>query len=294
MRHAGRRRARQPFSALGARRMLAVTTLCCIWGLFCLLGPGAPLAAAGAAASGEQMQPDAAAAAQLLSMVNAQRAAAGVAPLSVDDRLGQAAVAHSLAMGRAGRVWHNVELATAAFHAALGIRIFGENVVGAPNGTVQAEGLFLASPRHRENLLDPRWAVAGFGVVRETDGYVWVTQDFGTPPGVTAVSAADRSTRPPLPGPMSTGAEQRQPEPTAAQRLVPLGAARVAPTAESAPAPGQHATVETGRSLSQARGATTGVPGDVAAGLVLVVAGAWLAEAGQRLRKRAAGRPPPG
>src|SRR5580692_11681653 len=80
----------------------------------------------------------------LFNLANQARAQAGVAPLQVDDGLTQAARAHAAAMAAQHELSH--------------------------------QGL-MHSPPHRENLLNPGYNVAGFGVVRAGSA-LYVTQDF--------------------------------------------------------------------------------------------------------------------
>ena len=54
-----------------------------------------------------------------------------------------------------------------------------ENVgMGATVDSV--DDAFLGSPRHRGNLLDPRWNWVGTGVARSANGMVFVVQVFAT------------------------------------------------------------------------------------------------------------------
>lgn len=60
-----------------------------------------------------------------------------------------------------------------------GGRAIGENV-GAGGDLASIYAAFLASPRHRANLLDPRWNWVGTGVATAPNGTIYVVQVFAT------------------------------------------------------------------------------------------------------------------
>jgi uncharacterized protein YkwD len=119
---------------------------------------------------------------QLLEMANEARAQAGVPPLQMDDGLTQAARQHSAVMAEQQQLSHQFPgepfltqrlAATSSLH----LDRAGENVSYSPSVFQSEEGL-MHSPEHRENILNPAYNIAGFGVMRR--GYIlYVTQDFG-------------------------------------------------------------------------------------------------------------------
>jgi uncharacterized protein YkwD len=119
---------------------------------------------------------------ELFDLANQARAQAGVAPLQMDDGLTQAARAHAAAMAAQQQLSHQFagEPSLAQRLAAncnLHLDQAGENVSLAGNVEQSHQGL-MHSPPHRENLLNPGFNVAGFGVVRA--GFsLYVAQDFG-------------------------------------------------------------------------------------------------------------------
>ncbi len=125
-------------------------------------------------------QYDSAAEQQLVKLLNLERARAGLPSLKVDDRLTQAARAHSQLMAQAGELSHQLpgEPVLSKRLAATNLRFNndGENV--AYDYSVQAahDGL-MKSPPHRANILGPNFNTVGLGVVRRGEVY-WVTQDF--------------------------------------------------------------------------------------------------------------------
>jgi uncharacterized protein YkwD len=111
----------------------------------------------------------------LLVQVNSFRLAHGLAPLRVSPFLGAAARAHSTQMARLGYFSHNSANGSAfssriaTYYPARGYRSWtvGENLLWAsPDvGAARALKLWLASPPHRANLLNPRWREIGLAAV---------------------------------------------------------------------------------------------------------------------------------
>jgi uncharacterized protein YkwD len=125
---------------------------------------------------------DAEAERELFNLANQARAQAGVAPLQVDDGLTRAARAHAAEMARQQQLSHQFAGETSfatrlAANCTLHLDQAGENVAYAGSVDEAQQGL-MHSPTHRENLLNPAYNVAGFGVVRA--GFsLYVAQDFG-------------------------------------------------------------------------------------------------------------------
>ena len=133
----------------------------------------------------------------LLVQVNAFRASHGLTQLRVSPYLGAAARAHSTQMARLGYFSHNSANGSpfssriATYYPARGYRSWtvGENLLWAsPDvGAARALRLWLASPPHRANLLDPRWREIGLAAVHSTRApgvfggspTTIVTTDFG-------------------------------------------------------------------------------------------------------------------
>ena len=117
---------------------------------------------------------------QLLALVNTHRRELGMPALVVDSKLAAIARLHTERMAASGTLKHNDALFTASSHKALGMKAFGENVGWNYSVTAQ-DAAFLKSPLHRANVETRSFRVAGFAVVRGTDGRIWSTEDFGTP-----------------------------------------------------------------------------------------------------------------
>jgi hypothetical protein len=114
-------------------------------------------------------------------MANEARAQAGLSPLQMDEGLTEAARAHTAVQASREKLSHQLPGEPAlpqrlAANSNLHLDRGGENVAFAPT-LDQVQHSLMTSRPHRENLLDPTFNVAGFGVVRR--GYLlYVTQDF--------------------------------------------------------------------------------------------------------------------
>jgi uncharacterized protein YkwD len=135
--------------------------------------------------------------AALIAQVNALRAAHGLSQLRVSSRLTSAAVTHSTEMARLGYFSHSsangasFSQRIAFFYPSRGYRRWtvGENLVwGSPSlGATRALKLWLGSPPHRANLLNPSWRELGLSAVHSTSApgayrgapATIITADFG-------------------------------------------------------------------------------------------------------------------
>jgi uncharacterized protein YkwD len=133
----------------------------------------------------------------LLSQVNALRSARGLVRLRLARGLNAAASAHSRQMVRLGYFGHDsangasFSKRISSFYRLRGYRswMVGENLVWASPGLSAARALrvWLASPPHRANLLDPHWREIGLSAVHTTSApgvygglpATIVTADFG-------------------------------------------------------------------------------------------------------------------
>lgn len=117
---------------------------------------------------------------QLLALVNQTRRSMGLPALVVDSKLAAVARKHTERMAATGDLRHNDALFTTASRQALGMKALGENVGWNYSVTAQ-HNAFMKSSGHRANIVTRTFRVAGFAVVRGTDGRIWSTEDFGTP-----------------------------------------------------------------------------------------------------------------
>lgn len=118
--------------------------------------------------------------ARMVQLVNADRARAGLAPLTSDPSLAAVARAHSSDMVSGGFFSHTSpstgDPEQRINAAGIGWRAYAENI--AYNSSVEeAEASFLQSPGHRMNLLSPTYDTIGIGIVQGARS-IFVTQVF--------------------------------------------------------------------------------------------------------------------
>jgi uncharacterized protein YkwD len=132
----------------------------------------------------------------ILDLVNAARAAGRrcgmkyfppVAPLTLNSRLTDAALAHSREMARNGLLDHRgrdgSSPATRVERAGYGAhRIVGENIAAGAMTPAEVTDGWLDSPAHCENIMDRRFTQIGIAYAASVDtaGMYW-TQDFAAP-----------------------------------------------------------------------------------------------------------------
>lgn len=184
---------------------------------------------------------------RLLELVNRERAAAGLTALQAAGDAAGIAQDWSGRMARAEKLSHNDDYFTPASMDRLDAVRVGENVAFADT-VDEIHDMFMDSPPHRKNILNPEFREVGFGAARMSGGQLYVTEDFLTrrsePAGSgrpadrpkAAAPAADshRASAPP-PKPKSRPAPAR---PRPARRPRPGSpAAASRPAADGAPRP---------------------------------------------------------
>lgn len=199
-----------------------------------LAAPTAPMApTAPAAASGP--------AAELLGLVNAERAAVGLGPLAWRDEVAQIAEGWSASMAATGVLAHNDAYFSSSVRDLLGSIVRGENVSVA-GSVARAHQALMESPHHRDNILDGRYDQAGFAAVQDASGSWWVTEDFIQ----SGRAAAPAPVPAPAPEPepeVAAPAPEPEPVPEPAPTAPPTTAApttvapSTAPPTTAAPAP---------------------------------------------------------
>jgi uncharacterized protein YkwD len=121
----------------------------------------------------------------MFELVNRDRAKHKAPPVAWRDDLADVARAHSLDMKthrfmahespRTGKPKDRLVKARIAFRGA------GENI--AIGRTVEhGHAMLMASPKHRENMLNPAFTHLGVGIHRNDNGWLVITQVFLTPP----------------------------------------------------------------------------------------------------------------
>ncbi len=132
----------------------------------------------------------------LMAAINAERTARGLEALSPDPVLCEAARAHSREMCDLNYFAHRsptpggetpVDRYLGELHAdgekrpsaaLVGENIFYASVTNGVYGAGYAHRSLMASPPHRENILEPRFTKVGVGLYRDSEGRFWVTEMF--------------------------------------------------------------------------------------------------------------------
>lgn len=129
----------------------------------------------------EAPEPRPALEAEMLELVNRERAAAGVAPLRNDPALTEVARKHSADMLTRRYFSHDTPEHKSPFdrmrEAKLSFLTAGENLALAPSVRVAHNGL-MNSPGHRRNILNPRFRRIGIGIMDGGKHGLMVTQSF--------------------------------------------------------------------------------------------------------------------
>ena len=111
----------------------------------------------------------------LFQATNRSRARFDLPPLRLNVELSTIARRHSMAMARAGALFHTPDVAI--YLRAIDWRTWGENVGYTPGDVDSVQAAFMASPVHREHILNGAFRHVAIGAVR-VDGTLWVTVFF--------------------------------------------------------------------------------------------------------------------
>lgn len=105
---------------------------------------------------------------RMLELLNAERAKAGLSPLTLDDKLREVARSHSKDMFARGYFSHNTPDGLTPFdrmdQAGIKYTTAGENLALAPDTDIAHRGL-MNSPGHKANILTPEFRKIGIGVI---------------------------------------------------------------------------------------------------------------------------------
>lgn len=190
-----------------------------------LLALGGPLAV-GRASAGNTV-------ADLTAMTNADRTARGLRPLATANDLQTLAQSRANEMARSGRLAHTTNLGS----RVSGWKRLGENVGRGPN-LRDIETAFMASPSHRENIVDPGFTQLGVGVTWDGKEYFYVAVIFRTP---SSTASAPAPTSPPTtrstPPTTRAASAPPKPRPTTTTQAPTTTTAPPTTTTTAAPAP---------------------------------------------------------
>lgn len=112
---------------------------------------------------------------RLLRATNESRERFDLPPLRLNLELSARARRHSLAMARAGSLFHTLNVGI--YLRGIDWRTWGENVGYTPGDVGSVHEAFMASPTHREHILDGAFRHVAIGAVR-VNGTLWVTVFF--------------------------------------------------------------------------------------------------------------------
>jgi hypothetical protein len=134
------------------------------------------------AATSALAQPSGSAEQTLLQLANQARAAHGLAPLAWDDSLARAARAHlQWVVRNQSELLHQYsgEPDLVARGGAAGARFgtIAENLAGHGDSPAALQQIWMTTPTHRANLLDPHLNLVGIAVV-QSQGLFFAVEDF--------------------------------------------------------------------------------------------------------------------
>jgi uncharacterized protein YkwD len=113
--------------------------------------------------------------------INQDRAAQGLPPLAWDPQLAAYAQSWAGHIAAAGALIHTDLQGLMNLPYMASWWTMRENLLYAPAGTggADAENLWMASPPHQANILDPQVNYVGVGAVYDGSGRVWMVAEFG-------------------------------------------------------------------------------------------------------------------
>lgn len=155
-------------------------------------------------------------AADLTAMTNADRTRAGLRPLATANDLQSLAQQRATEMARSGRLAHTSNLGT----RVSGWKRLGENVGRGPN-LRDIQTAFMASPSHKENIVDPGFTQLGVGVTWDGKEYFYVAVIFRTPSSTASAAPAPTPTTQATPPTTRAAAVPPKPKPTTTTKPAP-------------------------------------------------------------------------
>ena len=148
--------------------------------VICMLCSGAYLS--GVASTGDAVE--SAQERSLLALTNAERTKAGLSPLRAAPILSRAARAHAANMAHQQKLDHTLDGKTFAQRIAdtgYSASAVGENIAQAGNDPGEAIAIWMKSPTHKDNLLNPGYHEIGVGIAVDAKGLVYYTLIFAAP-----------------------------------------------------------------------------------------------------------------
>ncbi|MDO5285469.1 MAG: CAP domain-containing protein [Actinomycetia bacterium] len=134
-----------------------------------------PFVRSAAGSRGPAAAPSTDPARRVLELTNAERAKAGLAPLTWSPCLAHVAQPFSQTLASSKKLFHN---SMGTVLSACGGRTAAENVaMGHPTPDAVVAG-WMASPGHRANILNPQLKALGVGTARDGSGVIYWVQNF--------------------------------------------------------------------------------------------------------------------
>jgi len=131
----------------------------------------------------------------LLAAANEARANEGLPPLHLDSVLTEASAQHAREMANHNAISHQFdgepELATRGANAGAHFSLISENVGEAPSSVI-IHDLWMHSPGHRANLLDPNVDTIGIAIVTR-DNQLYAVEDFASTVKILTLNQQERA-----------------------------------------------------------------------------------------------------
>jgi uncharacterized protein YkwD len=120
---------------------------------------------------------------ELLALTNKERTHKGLQPLKMNANLVHVARDHSASMARRHHLSHTVKGKSFAYRikkANYPLAKAGENIARSKRSFPHVIRLWMKSPGHRKNILNPHFKEIGIGIATTSSGDRYFTQVFGT------------------------------------------------------------------------------------------------------------------
>lgn len=123
--------------------------------------------------------------AECVRMVNSERAARGIGPVSVDLKITYAAETHSRYQASISTMTHlsanGAKAGTRLYNVGYNWSTYGENVAAGQQTCTSVMSAWMNSSGHRANILNPNFVHIGIGAMANGSGVVYWTMDLGKP-----------------------------------------------------------------------------------------------------------------
>lgn len=123
---------------------------------------------------------------QVTQLVNLERVAESIPPVTMNDKLAKIAADYACRMIEGGFFSHidpltGYDIADRAVVGKYAYYFVGENLAAGQQTPVEAMSEWMDSPAHRDNILDPTWTEIGVAVRVGGESSIYWVQVFGHP-----------------------------------------------------------------------------------------------------------------